>query len=253
MLDEITEVSTDSAQKTDQSSTSEKESTSQVPVPYTKDTQDKAVSDALAEQGRKHKEALEPITQERDTFKSQAEQAAREAKETTDAHEETKGRIVDLETDLEQAIGEDGEQIDIQKIKKDLREERVKARQEAKDEREAIAELKKTAEAEREEWAGTVAEAQAFRFDSDLTKLMNDYDGDVAVNFTKLKTACDKAGVKTKEGAQAIAETFMVKKVEEPELVNDSGVTSGSKDRLGDLPPEQWAKALEEKMSKSSK
>ena len=177
----------------------------------------KAVSDEKTISGRL-KAQLETVAKERDTFKAQAEQL-----------EETKSRIADLEADLEQAIGEDADLRDITKIKADLRTERDKARQEAKAERDALTELKRTAEAERLEWAGTVAEAQAFRFDGELAKLVNEYDGDVRANLTKLKMVCDKAGIKTKEGAEAIAETFLTKKAEEPDLLSDSGVSSGGK------------------------
>jgi len=236
-MDEITEAIKDSAQETDQTSTGKKESTSKTPelTPEVK----KAISDALAEQGRRHKAELEPILKERDTFKSQSEQAMKEAKEATTTLEETKVRIADLEADLEQAIGEDADQIDIQKIKKDLRTERDRVRQEAKDERDAIAELRKTAESERLEWAETVAEAQTFKFDSELAQLVDEYDGDVTANFTKLNTACKKAGIKTKEGAEAIAETFLTRKDEEPDLVDDSGVTSGGGTNWRGLSPDE--------------
>ena len=183
----------------------------------------KAVSDEKTISGRL-KTQLEAATKEIDTFKTQAEQATREAQE---AHEETKGRIADLETDLEEAIGEDADLRDIAKIKKDLRTERDKARQEAKNERENIAEIRKTTEAEREEWAGTVAEAQVFKFDGELAKIVDEYEGDVTANFNKLKSACDKAGIKTKEGAEAIAELYLTKKGEEPDLLVDSGTTTG--------------------------
>ncbi len=245
-MDEITAVSTDSAQETEQASTSEKESTSKAPVTYTEATQQKAVSDALAEQGRKHKEALDPITQERDTFKSQAEQAVKDAKDATTALEETRGHISDLESDIE-AFDEDTEDPNkLTKLRKELRDARGKVRDEFRDKENALEELRKTAEAEREEWSGTVAEAQTFKFDKELVKLVEDYEGDAAANFTKLTDS----GVKTIEDARSTAETFLAKKVEEPELLDESGVTSGTKDRIGDLPPEQWEKALEAKMNK---
>ncbi|KKN65902.1 hypothetical protein LCGC14_0477190 [marine sediment metagenome] len=247
MPDEIAVAEKNSAQATDQALVSEKESTSK-PQTYTEATQKKAISDALAEQGRKHKEALEPIAKERDTFKSQAEQATKDAKDAIDAHEATKGRIADLEADLEQAIGEDADLLDIKKLKTDLRAERDKSRQEARDERGAIAELKKTAEAERLEWAGTVAEAQAFKLDGELARVVDEYEGDVTTNFTKLKAACDKAGIKTKEGAEAIAETFLVKKAEEPDVLNDSGANSGGKDFLSNLPMKERMEELNKRV-----
>ena len=210
------------------------------PKTYSETEYLKAVSDEKTISGR--------LKAERDTFKSQAEQAVKDAKEAVDAHEETKGRIADLETDLEQAIGEDADLLDIKKIKVELRAERDKARQEAKTEREAVAELRRTAETEREEWAGTVAEAQVFKFDSEVANLVDEYEGDVTANFTKLKTACDKAGIKTKEGAEAIAETFLTKKAQEPDLLDDSGVTSGGSDLLSNLPMKERMEELNKRV-----
>ena len=168
-----------------------------------------------------HKAELEPVTQERNTLKTQAEQA-------TTKLEDTNIRIKDLEKDLDEAVGEDANLLDIKEIKKELRVERDQARLDVRAEKEAVAELRKTTETERLEWAGTVADAQAFKFDGELAKLVDEYDGDVTANFNKLKNACDKAGIKTKEGADAIAELSFTKKAEEPDLLDDSGVTTGA-------------------------
>ena len=216
-MGEINEAKKDAALN-DQSSTGVKESTSKTPQELTPDIK-KAVSDALAEQGRKHKVELTPIVQERETFRVQAEQA-------TASLQETKTRIADLEADLEEAIGKDEDLLDIKRVKAELRAERDRARQEVRVERDAVAELRRTVEAERLEWAGTVAEAQAFKFDGELARVVDEYNGDVTANFNKLKTACDKAGIKTIEGAEAIAELSFTKKGEEPELLVDSGVTT---------------------------
>lgn len=203
---------------------------SETPKTYT----EKQLRDAVkAAEGRASK--AEEYKKQVEEFKSRAEKAEREAKEATEAHEATKGRIEDLEADLEEAIGNDEGLVDINKIRKDLRAERDKLRQETKDERDAIAELKKAAEAERLEWAETVAEAQTFKFDSDLAKIVDEYEGDVTANFTKLKTTCEKAGIKTKEGAEAIAETFFTKKDEVPAILNDSGVNNGGSEDLNAL------------------
>ena len=219
-MGETEEVKKDSALN-DQTSDDKKESTSTTTPAYTKETEAKAISDALSEQGRKHKAELEPITQERNTLKTQAEQA-------TSRLEDTNIRVKDLEKDLDEAVSEDDDLKDIQKIKKALREERDQARLDVREEKEAVAELKKTTEAERLQWAGTVAEAQAFKFDGELARLVDEYDGDTTANFNKLKVACDKAGIKTKEGAEAIAELSFTKKTEEPNLLDDSGVTTGA-------------------------
>ena len=180
-----------------------------------------------SENGRLKKD-LEALTKERNDLKSQV-------KEATNAKEETLAKVAELEADLEESIGEDTDLRDIQKIKKELRAERDKLRQEVKEEKDAVAELRKTTEAERDEWAGTVAEAQTFKFDSELAKLVDEYDGDVTANFTKLKTVCEKAGIKTKEGAEALAETFLTKKYEETDLLDDSGVSSGGGEDLNNL------------------
>ena len=219
-MDEITETQEDSAQVIDQTSEGEKESTSKAPPTYTEEDYRKGISDALAEQGRRHKAELEPIKQERDTLKSKVEEA-------TENLESTKTKISDLESDLEQAMSEDADLRDIAEIKKQLRAERDQAKLDVKAERDAAREAKRAAEAERLEWAETVAEAQAFKFDSELIKLVDDYAGDTSANFTKLKAACDKAGIKTKDGAEALADILWAKKGVEPEILDDSGVTSG--------------------------
>lgn len=219
-MDEIKEATKDTAQATDQTSTSGDETTSKTTLTYTEETQRKAVSDALAEQGRVHKAELEPITQERNTLKTQTEQA-------TTRLEDTNIRVKDLEKDLDDAIGEDADLRDIAKIKQALRAERDQARLDVRAEKEAAVEERRLAREEREANAGLVADAQAFKFDGELARLVDEYDGDTTANFNKLKVACDKAGIKTKEGAEAIAELSFTKKAEEPDLLDESGVTTG--------------------------
>ncbi len=136
--------------------------------------------------------------------------------------------MADLESDLESAHSEDPDLRDIHKVRVTSRTERDRVIQEYRVKEGALAELKKTTEDERLEFAGEVAEAQVFKFDGELAKLVDEYDGDVTTNFNKLKTACDKAGIKTKEGAEAIAELSFTKKAEEPNLLDDSGVTTGA-------------------------
>lgn len=216
-----------------QDSLKKAESSSKDPITYTEEEHKKAIEDAIAQYGDKVKqEKIDPIISERDTFKTQAEEARKDAKDAADNLEDTRNEITDLKADLEEAIGEDETLLDIKKIRTELREKETKLRQEVRDEKDAVAEIRKTAEAEREEWAGTVAEAKAFKFDGEIAKVVDEYDGDVTANFSKLKTALDKAGVKTKEGAEAIAETFLTKKGVEPEILNDSGITTGGTESL---------------------
>ena len=187
----------------------------------------KAVSDEKTISGRL-KTQLETVTKE-------AEQAKKDAQEATSTLEETRKQISDLESDIDVLEESEADPNKLSRLRKELRDAKGKVSQEVKGERDAIDELKKALEAERLEWAGTVVEAQAFKFDSDLAKVVDEYDGDVTANFTRLKTACDKAGIKTKEGAEAIAETFLTKKTEEPDLLNDTGVTSGGSEDLNNL------------------
>ncbi len=226
-MDEIKEATKDTAQETDQTSTSEDETTSKTTPTYTKETERKAVSDALSEQGRVHKAALEPITQERDTFKTKAEQAEKIANEATATLEETRGHITTLEGDIEVLEESQNDPIKLSTLRKELRTAKLNVRQEVKDETDANTELKRTLEGERLQFAEKVAHADLVEFDGELARLVDDYDGDTTANFNKLKTACDKAGIKTKEGAEAIAELSFTKKVEEPNLLDDSGVTTG--------------------------
>ena len=180
-----------------------------------------------SENGRLKKD-LEAATKERDTFKTQA-------KEATDTLEETRQHISNLESDIETLEESETDPNKLSRLRRELRDAKGKVSQEVKEEREANAELKRTLESEREEWAGTVAEAQTFKFDGEVAKIVDEYDGDVTANFTKLKDVCEKSGIKTKEGAEAIAETFMTKKPEVPDVLNDSGVTSGGSEDLNNL------------------
>lgn len=213
------------------------------PKNYTEKEYLKGIEDAIAQYGdRIKREKIDPITQERDTFKANADKVT--------IHE---ARIADLEADLEEAIGEDANLLDINKIRKDSRTKRDDLLLEHQTKMDNLAELTKTLESDREEWAGTVVAAQAFKFDGELVKVVDEYDGDVTANFTKLKTACDKAGVKTKEGAEAIAETFMAKKVIEPDLLSDSGTNNGGTEKLGDMPIADQIKILNERALKKIK
>jgi len=222
-MDEITDPKVDPTPQGQDLPKGEESNSKEEPKHYTEQEHRKAIEDAIAQYGDKVKrEKIDPITQERDTFKSQAEKVANSLKDT-------ENRIADLESDLEQAISDDAELRDIAKIKKDLRSERDRAREESRAEKDSLAEEKRLAREEREANAALVVEAQAYKFTRDLEGLVIEYAGDVSTNLNKLKAVCERAGITTKEGAEAIAETFLSKKVVEPDLLNDSGVTSGGK------------------------
>jgi len=206
-------------------SSGEKQVTPKKEKTYSETEYLKAVSDERTISGRL-KTQLEAATKERDTFKSQAEEA-------TAATEETKATIAELEADLE-TLGEDNlDAAEVLKIKKEIRAEKVKLAQEAKAEKEAIAELKKTLEKEREEWAGTVAEAQAAKFEVDVFELAEEYEGNKV--YDQLKNICETiveatGKTMTKEAIQKVADRNWSKKAppdEEPAIIEDSGATSG--------------------------
>ena len=157
----------------------------------------KAVSDERTVSGRL-KTDLGKAVKERDDFKAQVSQFKSQAEEATITLKETEERISELESDLEVATEGNQDFAEIQKIKKELRTEKEKARQEARAEKEANAELKKTLEAEREQWAETVAEAQAAKFEVDVFEVSEEYvdESGKDIKSERLKALCEKARVK---------------------------------------------------------
>ncbi len=217
------------------------------PKTYSEADYQKAVSDEKTVSGRLKAE-LETTAKERDTFKSQAEQA-------TSTLKETREHISNLESDIEALDEDEADPNKLSRLRKELREARGNVRQEVQGERDAIAELGRTTEAERlanaERWEANserIARADLVEFTEDLVKIADEYEGDTRENFTKLKTACEKSGIKTKEGAEAIAETFLTKKPEEPDLLDDSGVNNGGSDLLSNLPIKERMEVLNKRV-----
>ena len=207
----------------------------------------KALEDAIAQYGdRIKKEKIDPIAKERDDFKSQVSQFKSQVEEAAITLKETESRISDLESDLETATEGNVDFAEIQKIKKELRTEREKARQEARAEKEANAELKKTLEAEREQWAETVAEAQAAKFEVDVFEVSEEYVNSAGEQIDdegrkRLKDACEKANTKELKDIEWYAGLLWTKKGKDktPVLEADSGVSSGGK---GEVTEEQRLK-----------
>ena len=79
-----------------QSSDGKDGSTSKTPETYTKEQTQKLVSDALAEQGRKHKAELTPIVTERDTLKTQLEANTADLESNKTEMEELQAKIDDM-------------------------------------------------------------------------------------------------------------------------------------------------------------
>jgi chromosome segregation ATPase len=209
-------------------------STSPAPETITRAEAQKLVSDALADAGRKHKAELEPIIKERDTFKSQAEQAQKAADLATSNLNETQENIASLEEDLKTLSETNPDSAEIVKIKKELRAEKSKLNQEVQKEKDALADLRKTLNSEREQFAGVVSEAQALRLAVDTFEVAEDFEGG---DSERLKVLCEDRIEATgkpmsREDVEKLAgklwskKTAQPKKVE-PALLNDSGVTNG--------------------------
>ncbi len=207
----------DSPQTTGQTPETPKASTSTQPITtYTeeqvKEREKKAISDALAEQGRKHKIELETaITKERASL--------------ADHLKETKDKIAQLEIDLDEMSQDDPD-------KKNL-VRKIRALEEAegslKAERKTLDDAKTAHEAEKTSYQEEIARAKATNFEIDVWNVAEDFEGGDAV---KLKNACDKAKIITIEGARDLASVLWTKKSEKnPEPLTsgppDSGATSG--------------------------
>lgn len=237
MVDEIVATITKGAlQVTGQPSGAKAETTPveapKTPKTYTEDELVKRVSDSLAEAGRKHKLDIASILKERDTFKSEASQAKKEAENATATLNDTKAGIEALESDLATLSETNPDSADIIKLKKEIRTEKSKLASEARAEKEALAELRKTLEKERDDFAGEISEARTMKFEVDVVEVAKEFEGgDVA----RLKTLCEKAGKLKRSEVEDIAAVLWAKKGAKAEdaivLKTDSGVTNGGSTR----------------------
>lgn len=231
-MDEIETQTADSTQEGQDLPEGNESNSKETPKNITPEEHRKGVEDAISQYGDRIKqEKIDPITKERNDFKAQVEQLQADAEDATTTREETEKRISELESDLSTANEGNADLIDIQKIKKDLREEREKARQVVRDEKKAVAELRRTAEKEREENAELVADAIAAKFEVDVFEVAEEYVDEAGkdIESKRLKTLCEKAAVKKREDIQGLADVLWTKKgkEKEPVLEVDSVVTSG--------------------------
>jgi chromosome segregation ATPase len=256
MPDEIITAKKDSALK-DQTSDSKNEIT---PKPtYTEEQLKKAVSDALAEVGRKHKAEIEPIKAERDTFKNKVSELQNQYDDTTESLEKTRKEIKELETDFEKLSDDNPDAGELKKLRKEIKAAREQEEQEIKSQKKALKELEDKLKSEREEWAGTVAEAQAAKFEVDVFEISEEYADDTGkpLSTAKLKAACEKAGIKKREDIEGLASIFFTKKDSKPteetktEMKTDSGVGGGytselTIDKVKKMSPEEIEKRRKE-------
>lgn len=197
-------------QEAGQSSTQTQETSTQTPETYTKEQTQKLLSDALAEQGRKHKAELTPITKERDDLKTQIQS---KESELTDVASERD----DIRKQLEELSGDDPQKFNLVAKDKELREQARKL----KTERDAL-DSDKQAHQERIKLAeDTLREVTIW----DIT---SKYEGGDPV---RLKGLCDIMEASSEEQIQKVAETLWSKKTPDtpptPPVKPYSGMTSG--------------------------
>ncbi len=215
-----------------QSSTGKGGSTSNLET-FTKEQMRKLVSDALTEQGRKHKMELDPILKERDDLKSQLQT-------NTSNLAENKTEIERLQSKIDDLASTDPEKFNAVKELSIAREERRQMQAE-----------RRALDVEKQTHGERIKKADDFEREVSILKIVEEYDGGDAA---KLSDLCSTLGVKAEEQIRKVADTFWSKKAAEPESVDSlnpyPGTTSGGSDRIGDLPPKQWEDALKKKMMK---
>jgi len=236
MPDEIVTQNADATPEKGQDSPKETESNSKPVKTYTEAEHKKAIEDAIAQYGDKIKrEKLDPITRERDEYKTKAESAVNE---TTKKLEKTEKRIAELEADLETAIGDNADLADIQKIKRKLRDAEEQLEKDYTDKAKALEDKEKELNLKHEQFDALVTEAQAARFEVDVFEISEEYVDDTGkqVPSERLKALCEKAGKRTRDEIVELAEVLWTKKVEKkPEaepIETDSGVGSGGGGKL---------------------
>jgi len=213
-----------------QTSEGQKESTSILPGTYTREQMQKLVSDALAEQGRKHKDALEPIIKERDTFKSQA-----------DTLEEKDAEIGRFEQLIDDLSSDDPQRFDAI--------EELKA---AREERKQLLADRKAFETEQKAYGETVKVAQNTLREITIWEFAAEYEGGDPI---KLKELCDTFEAKSDERIRQVADSLWGKKTtgepsESLPMKTYSGITKGGSDGLGGLPAKERIKEADRRLRK---
>ena len=195
-------------------------STSQ-PETFTREQLQKFVSDALTDQGRKHKTELEPVIRERDTLKSQLQEKETELTGITEERE-------NLQKQIEELASGDPKKFDLIKKDRELRDRERKLKADAQ-----TLEQSKQAHAERVKLADeTLREISVW-------EIATEYEGGDA---TKLKGLVDTFGATSEEQIRKVAETLWAKKGATPgasALKPYSGMTTGGTENYDNLKPEE--------------
>jgi vacuolar-type H+-ATPase subunit I/STV1 len=195
------------------------ESTSKVNTPktYTEAERQKAVSDALAKQGREHKRALGIITGERDSL-------LRQIGTVESTLENTKAEAEQLKNDIKDMSSGDPAKFDLIKREGELRTKI--ATLDAKE---------KELEAEKEKHNERITKAEELEREILILEIIEDYDD---ANATKLIKLCEKAKAITEEDIREIADELFTKKPTpgKGKVLNvDSGVNRGEHSSLEGL------------------
>jgi hypothetical protein len=179
-------------------------STSNSPRTFTEEAAKKMVSDALAEQGRKHKEALKSLE---------------ERLKTIEAEKET--RILE-------ELNDKPDQLSAFQLRKKLKE----LEEFAKNKDEELGRVRSELENERKLTAGSKRSQL-------IAETVQGYEG---IDAAKLTALCDRLNLTTQEQIAAAAETLGTKKGNGgenhlPPIQADSGVTRGGAEDLSKLSP----------------
>ena len=211
----------------------------QAPETYTREQLQKFRSDALAEQGRKHKAELELITKERDTFKNQLETNTAELEGNKAEMEGNKAEMEKLQVKLDALAEDDPAKFDIVKELKVAREERRQLQAE-----------KRTLETEKKTHGERIKKAEDFEREVLIHEIVEDYkDADAS----RLMGICTLLNTKSEEQIRKVADTLWAKGTIEPEtpsLVPYSGKNEGGRKILGDLPPRERLKEADKILGK---
>ncbi len=222
--------------ETGQSSDGKDGSTSQqTPGTFTKEQVRKLVSDALTEQGRKHKAEVEPIVKERDTLKAQIQSKDDDLKDIATERE-------NLQTQLDELASGDPEKFNILKKDKELRERE----RELKTGKQAL-------EAEKATHGEQVKLATDTLREISIWEITGEYE---AGDPVKLKDLCDTLGTTSEEQIRKAADILWTKKQTEsetpeiPPVIPYSGKTDGGADDTSKLSPREKIDLGIEKLKK---
>jgi chromosome segregation ATPase len=213
----------------------------QTPKTYTEEQVQKKLSDALAEQGRKHKAELEPIVKERDSFKSQLEA-------NTSDLEANKSEIDKLQAKIDDLASNDPARFDAVKEMKALKTERDQLRADKR----ALDADKQALDADKQTHGERIKKAESFERETLIQGMVEDYEGG---DFDKLKDFCETFDAKSEEQIRKVADKLWTKKAPEPPnseappVKPYTGMTNGGSEKIGDLPPKQWEEALKKKLN----